>query len=102
MAALLALIVGFGVFGLVIFVTAVWRGWVLSTVWGWLVVPLFHLPPLTILGAVTLSLIVGFLVAQDHNCAKDENTNHLVHTTSIAFVYPLVVLIIAFFAKMFV
>ena len=44
--------------------SALWRGYVLSTLWGWFVVPLFGLPKLAIAPAIGLSLVVGFLTYQ--------------------------------------
>lgn len=38
-----------------------WSGYVLSVVWGWFAVPLFHLPPLSIPAAIGVSLVIGFL-----------------------------------------
>lgn len=98
MAALLAVIIGFALIAGVMFVTAAWRGYVLSVVWGWLVVPIFHLAPITIIGAVTLSLIVGFLT--QHATSTEEQP--VGQTLMMAFIYPLIVLIFAFFAKGFI
>lgn len=103
MASLLALVVGFGLIALVSFVTSVWSGYVLSVVWGWLVVPIFHLQPIGILGAVTLSLIVGFLTRQDtSHLAKDPDKSIYGQAVINAFLYPLIVLIFAWFAKSFI
>lgn len=102
MASLLALIFGVGLIAAVVFVTAVWRGWVLSVVWGWLVVPIFHLEPITIIGAVTLSLIIGFLTHQDNNCAKNPDTSQAAHIFSAGVLYPLIVLLFAWVAKGFI
>ncbi|MNL15671.1 hypothetical protein D3C87_1366730 [compost metagenome] len=41
--------------------SSVWRGYVLSILWGWFIVSAFGLPPLTIPLAIGVSLIVGFL-----------------------------------------
>lgn len=38
------------------------RAWVLTQIWGWLVVPLFHLQPLRLVSAYTIMLLTGFLV----------------------------------------
>lgn len=39
-------------------------GWAAMTLWGWFVVPLFSLPPLTFAYAIGLSLTVGFFTHQ--------------------------------------
>ncbi|MGC9605262.1 MAG: hypothetical protein ABSF56_00680 [Minisyncoccia bacterium] len=36
-------------------------GFVLSVLWGWFVVPVFHLPVLKIIPAMGISMIVGYL-----------------------------------------
>lgn len=40
-----------------------WEGAVLSVLWGWFVVPLFGLPPLSLPFAIGLALVVGLLTA---------------------------------------
>lgn len=40
------------------------RGWVLSTLWRWLIVPVFGLRPLTVLQAIGVSIVVGMFTAQ--------------------------------------
>jgi branched-subunit amino acid ABC-type transport system permease component len=67
-----------------------------------LVVPIFHLQPISILGAVTLSLIVGFLTRHDNNCARDTDKSFAATSMSNAFVYPLIVLLFAWVAKGFI
>lgn len=37
------------------------RGWALSVLWGWFIVETFNAPTLTIVPAIGLSLVVGFL-----------------------------------------
>ena len=46
--------------GLALLIAAiVIRGWVVSTLWGWFIVPVFHAPVLSIMQAVGLSLVAG-------------------------------------------
>lgn len=42
-------------------VAVILRGYVLSTLWGWFLVPVFQIPQLTVVPAIGLSLIAGFL-----------------------------------------
>ncbi len=58
MVAVLCL-VGFGVF-LAVFSVAL-DGWVLSILWGWFMVPIFHLPALGVCQAIGVTLVVRFL-----------------------------------------
>jgi hypothetical protein len=45
-------------------IIALYRAWVLSQLWGWFVVPVFHLPALEIRYALGLSLIVSMFAMQ--------------------------------------
>lgn len=51
---------------------AIWNGYALMVLWGWFVVPLFDLPPLTIAQAIGLSVLVGFLTHQRIESKEDE------------------------------
>jgi hypothetical protein len=46
------------------------QGWVLSIMWGWFIVPLFHLPPLSILQAIGLTLVVVLLTGSASKTAQ--------------------------------
>jgi Na+(H+)/acetate symporter ActP len=49
------------------------NGWVLSILWGWFMVPIFHLPTLSIPAALGIALIIGYLTKQSTPTdAKDE------------------------------
>lgn len=48
---------------------AVWYGFVLSIMWGWFVVPTFHVAPLRIPFAIGIGYIVQFLA---HQTPKEE------------------------------
>jgi len=39
----------------------IWSGFVLQKLWLWFVVPLFDVPPLSIVQAIGVSIVVGFL-----------------------------------------
>lgn len=67
-AGLILIIPGFC---LLIAAAAVWRGYVLSILWSWFIVPAFGLPALTVPLAIGLSLLVGFLTAQRLKKDKD-------------------------------
>ena len=43
---------------------AVWRGYVLTILWGWFVVPTFGMSPLALVPAIGLSVVVGYLTHQ--------------------------------------
>ena len=64
-------------------VLVVWRGFVLSILWGWYAVPL-GLPPIGLIEAIGVSLVVGFLVYQDQR--GEEPT--LWRTVGMAIITP--------------
>jgi len=45
-------------------VFTIWDGWVLSVLWRWFAVPIFHLPSITISTAIGIALICGLLTHQ--------------------------------------
>jgi hypothetical protein len=44
-------------------VGSIWGGWVLAKLWGWFIVPLFGLSPLTFVQAIGVNLVVSAFVA---------------------------------------
>lgn len=48
---------------IVMVISTMFRGFVLSVLWGWFMVPIFNLPVLAIAPAIGLSVIVTFLTA---------------------------------------
>lgn len=98
LALLTFLAITFGVVAL----ATIWRGYVLSVVWGWLVVPMFHFQPITVLGAIIISMIVGFLVAQHSTCQQDPEKSGFGYGLWISFLYPGMVLFVAWVIKGFI
>ncbi|MBU4347936.1 hypothetical protein KJ671_00275 [Patescibacteria group bacterium] len=48
------------------------RGYVLSVLWGWFIVPVFHLPELTLAVAIGIAMIMSIITHQ-HSTKKYEN-----------------------------
>jgi len=63
------------------------RGWALSVLWSWFMVPIFHAPPLSIAQATAVSLVVSLLCHQQIPQKDDETWD--------AITYPLLVPLIA-------
>jgi hypothetical protein len=61
-----------GVMGLLIAATIL-RGWALSILWGWFVVPVFGLPPLSIPQAIGIAVTFS-LIAHQYVPSKDKET----------------------------
>lgn len=53
-------------------ISLILNGLVLSTLWGWFIVPIFNLPGLSIGYAIGLGLIVGYLRYQEIDTGKKE------------------------------
>lgn len=78
-----------------------YSGFVLSVLWGWFVVPVFHLPALTIPVAIGLGLIVG-LLTQKIPTDEELKASSIINV----FLYPLIngtiLLVAGYVAHMFV
>ena len=67
-----------GCLGLFVFVViatiigSIVGGYVLSIMWGWFVVPLFNLPPLSVPYAIGISLVVSFLTQPNYKSSPDK------------------------------
>jgi hypothetical protein len=70
---------------------SIWRGYALTVLWAWFVVPVFHLPVLSIAPAIGLSLIVSFLTYQyDAKTPTDgDATDEFVRAAIGSFLLPL-------------
>ena len=56
--------------------SSIYAGFVLTKLWGWFVVPTFSLPLLSLPAAIGLFLIVG-LLAKDHGSISPDESNSL-------------------------
>ena len=67
------------------------KGWVLSILWGWFVVPTFHLPPLNVVTAIGVSMVFSYAIngLQTAKINEEENTWKKIATMLLA---PFVVL----------
>lgn len=63
MEALITLILGIliliPIIALMVIPVALWRGYVLSVLWGWFIVPTFNAPAIGVVTAMGISLVVG-------------------------------------------
>lgn len=74
----LAITLGFTVLVIAIMLL---RGLVLSVLWGWFAVPIFHLPELSIPQAIGLSILVSMLCYQRDSNSKKETWEPFVYGT---------------------
>lgn len=96
----------FGVIALLVIIipgSILMHGWVLSILWGWFVVPLFHLPVLSIPYAIGLASVVSMfkgstIIKED----KDKSfTEKIFVAIAHAFVAPLFMLFFGWIITLF-
>lgn len=83
----------------IILPTVLLRAWVISTLWGWYIVPAFGLAPLRLVFAFGLSIIVNAIVSHSFN-GKDERSTAEKFGYLIAF--PLFTLLIGWIGTFFI
>jgi hypothetical protein len=84
-------------------IAAPMSGWVFSIMWAWFVMPIFHLPALTIPQAIGIMFTVGMLTKQniDVESPKRDKTERLIRTFALAVIAPLFTLLLAWIVKLF-
>lgn len=78
-------------------------GWVLSVMWAWFVVPVFHLPALGVAQAIGLSCIVSFFKSYKSGDGKKKTTTEtVIDLIGTAFAAPLFALGFAYIIHLFI
>ncbi len=54
---------------------AIWRGYVLTILWGWFIVPTFNAPALSVATAIGIATVVG-MFSSVQNESKDEDKKY--------------------------
>lgn len=90
------MLIGLIVLGLLV-PLALLRGFVLQTLWGWFVVPVFGAPALSLMIAIGLGLLVSLL----EPITPPIPTKHIPRYLAIAFLNPLLILICGWIAHLF-
>lgn len=71
------------------------KGWVLTYLWTWFAVPIFHVQPLNYLQAAGLAILATFLIGVTAP-KPDTSREGVVHSFSQTFIGPLVVLLVGY------
>lgn len=82
-----------------------WRGYVLTILWGWFIVPLFGVPALSIPLAIGLSLTVAFLTSQrtgNETTEKKSEGEKLLTSLILCAAWPLIALGVGWVVQRFV
>ena len=88
-------------------VSNIWRGVVLSRLWLWFIVPTFGLPNLNIATAIGISLILQYLTYRTPTHIKSEehvqrgSSTMLKNTAIYSFAYPVFALIFGWIVHQF-
>ena len=78
------------------------NGIVLSSLWEWFVVPIFHINSITIVQAIGIAIVVGFLTHQTtNNSDKDEEQTDKWAKLIYGFISPWLTLLIAYIVHSF-
>ena len=82
---------------LIIFAAVVVRAFVIAKLWSWYIVPGFHAPDITLPVAFGVSLLVGYLMPQDH-CADERDTSEKI---GVAIFIPVFTLLVGWIGTLF-
>lgn len=83
---------------------AIWRGYILSVLWSWFVVPTFDIPRLSVAVAIGISLVVTMLIGDNGKGDSDEDDEPqvtFVFAIAKIFFLPLFILGIGWIVKGF-
>ncbi len=101
--AIAAIVLG-GIMAIAVIITisAIINGWVLTKLWHWFAVPIFGLDDLTVVQAIGIALVVGFLTHQKKiTNKKDGNDETDWVVTTINLLSPFIVLLIGYIVHLF-
>lgn len=100
----LAILGGVVGFAALLVVSSILNGYALSVLWGWFVVPVFHLPQLSIVPAIGIAMMVGYLAHQmEPDCVEKERTTgeRIARAASFAILKPLFALLFGWIVHLF-
>lgn len=98
-----------GICGLIVF-GSVFRGYALSVLWGWFIVPTFDVQPLSIAPAIGIAMMVNYLtyhvtsdVGKENMYAIEESPNMiLAKTFALDFLKPAVIIGFGWIVHLFI
>ena len=74
--------------------TSLFRGYILSVLWGWFMVPTLGLPRLSVVQAIGIAIVVSFLTHQDTSyIPKKERKRSGWESLGVVILYPLIALL---------
>lgn len=106
-SSLIVIPISVGAVAVILGLSVLWYGFVLSTLWGWFVVGQFGLPVLGILESTGVATVIRFMtyVPDLNNINKEADseskTEKYGKLVGIAFIYPLMILVMAWVLHLF-
>ena len=82
-------------------VASIVRGWVLTYLWQWFILPVFDVRDITIVEAIGLSMVVTFLTVQQQQTKDERDGTEKASDLVAAIIYPFLVLVIAWIVHQF-
>jgi len=85
-----------------VFITAIQlalTGFVLSQLWAWFIVPVFHVSELTVAQAIGVALVAGF-VTHKPDLSEGDEARKFTKLATDAVLHPVLFLIIAFVVRL--
>lgn len=79
---------------------AIWRGYVLSLLWLWFIVPTFNAPVLSVAVAMGVSVIAGLFTANLSKSKEDEESD-LPYTFFVGLITPALSLLFGYLISVF-
>ena len=88
----------------VLILSSIWYGYVLSVMWGWFIVHAFHVSSISVPLAIGLSSVVGMFRSYPDTNKKSDKSPSEVFTRAIAYSFfgPLFVLLFGYIIHLFV
>jgi len=83
---------------------SIFNGYALSVLWGWFIVPVFHLPALTVVPAIGIAMVVGYLTRQigpDVEEKDRSSSEKMARSFAHAFFLPLFALFFGWIVHLF-
>lgn len=94
----------FGILGVVATaVIVIYKGFILSVLWGWFIVPVFGLPALPVVAAIGINLVISFLTYQPIE-SKSENGDAMSaigKAINAGILYPTIILFMGWIVHLF-
>jgi len=83
--------------------TVILNGWALKIIWNWFMPHFFGLPPLTILSAIVVCFIVGYVTHQQNDYAEAERSPNekIVRAIVVTVSKPLIALLFGWIFTLF-